>query len=87
MIRFLKKMKDRMASRIRTAISSAVSVFSGAKTVLANNRAEGYVDTAVKILISVVIGALLLAGLYALFGEMIMPELHDRIQDMFNYAG
>lgn len=47
MIRFLKKMKDRMASRSRTAISSAVSVFSGAKTVLANNRAEGYVDTAV----------------------------------------
>lgn len=42
---------------------------------------------AVKILISVVIGALLLAGLYALFGDMIMPELRDRIQDMFNYAG
>ena len=87
MIRFLERMKDRIASRIRTAISSAVSGFFGAKTVLANNRAEGYVDTAVKILISVVIGALLLAGLYALFGEMIMPELHDRIQDMFNYAG
>lgn len=87
MIKFLKRVKDRMASRIRAAVSSAAPVFSGAKTVLANNRAEGYVDTAVKILISVVIGALLLAGLYALFGEMIMPELHDRIQDMFNYAG
>lgn len=83
MIKFLKRVKDRMASRIRTAVSSAAFVFS----VLANNRAEGYVDTAVKILISVVIGALLLAGLYALFGDMIMPELHDRIQDMFNYAG
>lgn len=47
MIRFLKRMKDSMASRIGTAISSAVPDFSGVKTVLANNRAEGYVDTAI----------------------------------------
>ena len=87
MIRFLKRIKDRMASRIRAAISSAAFVFSGAKTVLANNRAEGYVDSAIKILISVVIGALLLAGLYALFGDTVLPELRDRIEDMFNYSG
>ena len=42
---------------------------------------------AVKILISVVIGALLLAGLYALFGETIMPLLKSRITEMFNYGG
>ncbi len=47
MIRFIKKIKDCIASRIRTAISSAVPAFSGAKTILAGNRAEGYVDTAV----------------------------------------
>lgn len=52
-----------------------------------DKRGEGFVDTAIKILIAVVIGALLLAGLYALFGEMIMPELRNRIQDMFNYGG
>jgi len=51
------------------------------------NRVHPRLRKAVKILISVVIGALLLAGLYALFGDMIMPQLHDRIQDMFNYAG
>lgn len=87
MIRFLERMKDRIASRIRTAISSAVSGFFGAKTVLASNRAEGYVDTAVKILISVVIGALLLAGLYALFGDTVLPTLTERIEDMFDYGG
>lgn len=42
---------------------------------------------AVKILIAVVIGALLLAGLYALFGNTIMPTLTQRIKDMFNYNG
>ena len=32
------------------------------KEVLQSNKGEGFIDTAVKILISVVIGALLLAG-------------------------
>ena len=40
-----------------------------------------------KILIAVVIGALLLAGLYALFGDVVIPTLTRRIQEMFNYAG
>lgn len=57
------------------------------RRILMDKHGEGFVDTAIKILIAVVIGALLLAGLYALFGEMIMPELRDRIQDMFNYGG
>ena len=54
---------------------------------VSNNRGEGYIDTAVKILISVVLGALLLAGLYMLFGDVVMPTLNERIQEMFNYAG
>ncbi len=48
---------------------------------LRNNKGEGYIDTAVKILIAVVLGALLLAGLYALFGEVVMFSSlrnHDR---------
>ena len=52
-----------------------------------NNHGEGYIDTAVKILIAVVLGALLLAGLYALFGDVVMPTLTNRIKAMFNYAG
>ena len=57
------------------------------KIAINNNRGEGYIDTAVKILIAVVLGALLLAGLYALFGEVVMPTLVERIKEMFNYAG
>jgi hypothetical protein len=57
------------------------------KMVMSNNRGEGYIDTAVKILIAVVLGALLLAGLYALFGNVVMPTLTQRIKDMFNYGG
>ncbi len=57
------------------------------KTAMNNNRGEGYIDTAVKILIAVVLGALLLAGLYLLFGDVVMPTLTERIKEMFNYAG
>lgn len=53
----------------------------------ANNRGENYVDSAVKILIAVVLGGLLLAGLYALFGDVVMPTLETKIKEMFNYAG
>ena len=35
----------------------------------------------------VVLGGLLLAGLYALFGDVVMPTLKTKIQEMFNYAG
>ena len=42
---------------------------------------------AIKILMAVVIGALLLAGLYALFSENVLPTLSRRITEMFNYAG
>ncbi|WNX84737.1 DUF6133 family protein [Agathobaculum sp. NTUH-O15-33] len=61
--------------------------FDAAKTVLRSRRAEGFVDTALKILMAVVIGALILAGLYALFGDTILPTLTRRITDLFNYAG
>lgn len=58
-----------------------------AKKAIFNRRGEGFVDTAVKILISVVVGALVLAGLYLLFKDTILPTLTDRIQDMFDYEG
>ena len=58
-----------------------------AKTAIENVKAEGYVDSGVKILIAVVIGALLLAGLYALFNSTIMPTVTSKIQNLFNFAG
>ena len=58
-----------------------------AHAVVSNRRGEGYVDLAMGILISVVVGALLLAGLYALFGSTVMPTLTRKIQELFNYSG
>ena len=58
-----------------------------AKCAIENVKAEGYVDSGVKILIAVVIGALLLAGLYTLFNSTIMPTVTQKIQELFNYKG
>lgn len=58
-----------------------------AKQVLTDRSGQGAIDTAIAILVSVVLGALLLAGLYALFGNTILPTVTQKIKDMFNYAG
>lgn len=73
-----------MIKKVNTFITRKVV---SARIAVSNNSGEGYIDTAVKILISVVLGALLLAGLYLLFGEVVMPTLNEKIQEMFNYAG
>ena len=54
---------------------------------LTDRSGEGFVDTAIKILMAVVIGALVLAGLYALFDETVLPTLTRRVQEMFSYSG
>lgn len=58
-----------------------------ARRALANRQAESFVDSGVKILIAVVIGALLLGGLYLLFNDTILPTLTNKIKELFNYAG
>ena len=63
------------------------TIATRAKTALANNRGEGYVDTGVKILIAVVIGSLLLAGLYTLFNTTIMPTVSTKVTELFSYNG
>ena len=67
--------------------NTANAVVTTIQTVVETKRAEGYVDTGVKILIAVVIGALLLAGLYALFNTTIMPTVVQKVTELFNYHG
>ena len=74
-------------NQVRKAHTAVVMKVWEAKTKLAETSGEGYVDTAVKILIAVVLGALLLAGLYALFNDTVLPTLTNRVKEMFDYAG
>ena len=73
-----------MFKKIRNKVNSAISTV---RTAVACKKAEGYVDSGVKILIAVVIGALLLAGLYVLFNTTIMPTVTTKITELFSYNG
>lgn len=71
---------------LRTQIK-AMNMVEKVKKALTSKSGEGFVDTAVKILMSVVIGALILGGLYFLFQGTILPTLTQRIKDMFDFKG
>ena len=76
----MKKFMNSIRSKVNGVISDV-------QYKIAEKKAEGYVDSGVKILIAVVIGALLLAGLYALFNTTIMPTVTSKIQNLFSYSG
>ena len=52
----------------------ATAVAIKAQTTLDNVKGEGYIDTGVKIIIGVVVGAVILGGLYALFDGVVLPH-------------
>ena len=76
----IKNRKKNLKNKAKTLVLRA-------RIALDNKKAEGYVDTGLKILIAVVIGALLLAGLYTLFDDTIMPTLTEKVKELFNYGG
>ena len=75
----MKNFFNNLKNKAKTAIVSA-------KTAVSNTKAEGYIDTGVKIIIGVVIGGVILAGLYTLFDSTIMTNLSTEIGEMFNYG-
>ena len=87
MIYVIKKVKAAVSHKLTAAKDTAARFAFRGRRILSESAGEGYIDTAIKILLAVVIGALLLAGLYALFGETVLPTLTQRIKEMFNYAG
>jgi hypothetical protein len=87
MKKLIKIIVSKANERITKVIVKITEKLLKSRVILCSQRGEGFVDTAIKILIAVVIGALLLGGLYALFGETILPTLRQRIMDMFNYGG
>jgi len=76
----MKKLINSIKNKCNSAIISA-------RTAIESTSGEGYIDTGVKIIIGVVIGGVILAGLYALFNTTIIPTLTTKIGEMFNYAG
>lgn len=75
-----------MKKLIHSIRNKVNSIHTSAKTAFTSKAGEGYIDTGVKIIIGVVIGGVILAGLYALFNTTIIPTLGTKISEMFNYG-
>ena len=73
---FFKKLNNKINS---TAIK--------AKTAIESKTAEMYVDKGIGIIIAVVVGAAILAGVYALFKTTILPNMTDKVGALWDYAG
>jgi hypothetical protein len=73
--------------KMEKIIKKAVDLKIKFNEILLDEKGEGSLEIALKILISTVLGALILAGLYALIGDVVLPQLQQRIIDMFNFQG
>lgn len=56
---------------------------------LLNKRGEGYINTGMKVIIAVVIGALILGGIYMLFSNDggVLSQMEDSVDGMMDYSG
>ena len=81
----MRKLTDKMNDLAVKGYVKGMLAKAKLAEVFTQKSGEGFVDTAL-ILISVV-GALLLAGLYTLFKDTILPTLTQKITSLFNYQG
>ena len=77
-----------VARNIKQKASATLStLYIRSKTAVASCAGDGYVDTGIKIIIAVVIGGLILAGLYTLFNTTVIPNMQTKVSNMFSYGG
>lgn len=83
----MKNIRNKLTFKALTLREAAREKALAFRAKALDTTGEGYVDTAVNIIIAVVIGALLMAGLVALFNEVIMPRVNTEVTELFDAAG
>jgi hypothetical protein len=61
----------------------AAALSARVRMAVSNRRGDFYISDAVKVIIAVVLGALLLAAITLLFNDTIIPRITQEIQDLF----
>lgn len=72
-----------MRKLINSVKTKAVCAAGRAKVALHNERGDFYISDGVKIIIAVVLGALLLAALTAIFNDTVIPRITQEIEGLF----
>lgn len=82
-IKHMKKFFNNLKSKANKALISAQCAANNA---LASKSGEGYIDTALKWIIAIVIGGVILVALYALFKNNLLTTLETKLNGFFNYT-
>ena len=51
-----------------------------------SKAAEGSIETAIKVLTAVVLGALIMIGLYGIVNTLVLPTTSTKVNSLFNYS-
>ena len=72
-----------MYQKINIIKYNIFSTMSRAGSILKNEKGDFYISDGVKIIIAVVLGALLLAALTAIFNDTVIPRITSEIEALF----
>ena len=72
-----------MYKKINIIKFNIFSTMSRAGSILKNEKGDFYISDGVKIIIAVVLGALLLAALTAIFNDTVIPRITSEIEALF----
>ena len=87
MANFIRNTQVKAMTSIWTAKQKARELADRTAAALTDRTGQGTLDVAITVLISIVLGALILAGLYLIVDDTVLPTITQRIKDMFNYGG
>ena len=87
MANFIKNAEIKAMTAVMTAKEKARGLCARAKDAVCNREGQGTLDVAITVLISIVLGALILAGLYLIVNGTVLPSITQKIKEMFNYKG
>ena len=84
---FIRKIELQTMRAYVTVKTRALEITGKTKEAFLNKEGQGTLDVAVTVLISIVLGALILGGLYLIVSGTVLPTITQKIKDMFNYQG
>ena len=84
---FIKNTEAKVMGAYIGAKCRAQALCARAKSAVLNREGQGTLDVAVTVLISIVLGALILGGLYLIVNSTVLPTITQKIKEMFNFKG
>lgn len=79
----IRKAKEKFGSVGRNVKDRAVRTYLSVKS----NKGGGWIEYTLIIAVVCVIGALVIAGMYSLFHDVVIPTITQKANDMFSYGG